>query len=120
MTDCPFSDIVFEALCMREIYRRLDFQPDEIYFRPMNENIFMTVRRAGLELNYDLGPHGRNQPSLAAEWTEASRWWNEFPDAAALKQTFERSKVRLDVVGIILALHRKGFRLTTGSSTEVA
>ena len=109
MTGCPFTDLIFEALCAHEAFRKLGFSPDDIYFRPRHDKLFVTVQRGGKEFNFDVGPHQRTMHALIEEWKPAAKWWNEHPDREALKAMYEQSNVRRNVVGLIAALHAKGF-----------
>lgn len=72
----PFSDLIFEAVCAHETFRKLGFSSDEMYFRPSAAKLHMTVMRGGLEFNFDLGGHVSSVSSLIAEWTRAAGWWN--------------------------------------------
>ena len=38
----PFSDLIFEAVCAHETFRKLGFSSDEIYFRPSAAKLHMT------------------------------------------------------------------------------
>lgn len=107
--NAPTHPIIREALAAHEVFRKLGFTPDEIFIRPRPAELFVTVQRGGLEFNFTLGKHDLGDAnSVIAEWTAASEWWNNGPEAERT-ELFERSETRKIVVPLIIKLHAKGF-----------
>ena len=105
----PTHPIIREALAAHEVFRKLGFTSDEIFIRPTRQNeLFVTVQRAGKEFNFSLGQHDLAMVDVIKQWADATVWWNT-GDNAERQDLFDRSEVRKNVVPIIVSLTSKGF-----------
>lgn len=104
----PIHPIIREALAAHEVFRKLGFTPDEIFVRPSPE-LFVTVRRGGLELNLSIGTHAMNVDDTVAAWTAGAEWWNTTNDEAARHELYEGSATRRNLVPLMVVLKNKGF-----------
>ena len=109
--NAPTHPIIREALAAHEVFRKLGFTPDEIFIRPRPDELFVTVRRSGLEFNFTLGKHDFGDVNtVIALWVAATEWWNMGPEAERTEM-YERSETRKTVVPLIVALKAKGFAI---------
>lgn len=104
------SPIVREAIAAHGMLTKLGFSNDDLFLRPTNDRLFVTIRRSGKEFNLAVGKHTMDVHRIVAEWTTACAWWNALPQDDRA-EFVDASMVRRELVQIVAALQLKGFAL---------
>lgn len=105
---------VQQALGMYEMFRRLGFEPDDLYFASDPTGIgILVLRTQGLEFNAVsdcTDARLANKRKARRIWTQAVALWTspQVPDAERL-EIINRVLAKADSLGLILALRNKGF-----------
>lgn len=106
----PTIPVIREALAAHAMFLSLDFAAEDIYLRPLPDRVVVTVRRAGLEFNCDVGTHDLDEKTIVSQWKDAAAWWNTL-DAEQRRKFLDTSDTRKNYVPIIVALLERGFSL---------
>lgn len=116
-----------EWLYAREMMRRLGFAPDEIFFvvnppgKQIIENgillytdkvfIVLRVQSQGLDFNWTIGPTDVPDSQIESHFERAINAWNSADNSPELDFAFTSSRPFSQAVGLMNALHAKGFVL---------
>ena len=115
-----------DAWVMHQLYRKLGFTPDEIYFDCLDtidrgpQCVLVSVKREEKTFMFNIG-HVETPPEATYEiWSNFALHMNQAPDAE-LQAIWEASEVqqKLPRMELILRLVDKGFMLTGLSAKDV-
>jgi len=120
-------EVILEALCLHEVFRRLGFSSEQIFVQlactaDPNRLVFfdraktgdlcvhVVLRAQGLEYTGGIGPLPVAEDDWEQTWTDATVAWNAAPEAE-MKKIWERSRVLKTSFNVMMALQAKGFRI---------
>ncbi len=114
MTPAELHPAIREALGAHEGFRRLGFYPAQIFIKPAAGQLFITVKRDGLEFNACMGSCDLHIDELRSQWGAAVQWWNGPATEEQRDEIFRAALTTKDSVGVIFALMSKGFDVHRG------
>lgn len=116
MRAADIDPTIRDWLYAREMLRRLDFSPDNLYFVIASDDdgtpmIVLELHAQGKTFRWTIGPTTVAVDDLQAAYEGACALWNAGTDAPAFEAEFLSSTPMQSKVGLIAALRAKGFVL---------
>lgn len=108
LTEFPLE--IQEGLCAHEAFRRLGFEPNEIFicYDPSVCTISSILRTQGKEFSVLIGPTKLLAEEFVENWTKASVVFNETASNEEILDLWDISVVKYQLSEIIFRLEQKG------------
>lgn len=109
------EQIMDEALCYQEAFRRLGFTADEVFIGidgPNTGTVKAIIRADDKDFAATCGYWEGDEKIFAEKWKAKIEWWNspETPDAARTA-LWEKSAVAANATNLVVYLLAQGFEL---------
>lgn len=110
MTNTTFSRTVRNALGLFEAFRRLGFEPDDLFALVHNKShLAILARHADKEFVATAGPLTPQElHDFRDLWGSATTWWNQDAAEADREAAYQECPAAQDTVGFLAALANRG------------
>lgn len=106
------DEVLEEALCWHEAFRRLGFQSEDLFIAADPEDIMVILRTQGLEFVGLAGPYAGPKENLMELWERKTEEWNSIPASTGWHdRLWNKSFVANHSSELCLKLVKKGFAL---------
>jgi hypothetical protein len=108
------SEVIREALCLHEAFRRLGFPSEDIYvLGPQAGRIGVAVQKTGKSFAVEVGQQCHlSDEAFEKLWDRAVVWFNEEASEDELQEMWENSKVLKNSTLLVSELQARGFPLS--------
>ncbi len=123
-----YPEILLDAWCCHEAFRRFGFSADEIFMhvsqngeQPGAPWLFSVLKAQGKEFTITIGPLGDQTPeALMALWHQFAAVTNaRSPDDAEMQEIWEKGIIwRIGPTNLAMGLMNKGFRFPRATVTH--